>query len=360
MTWRFRLVIGVMTLAMAVSCQETDKQQEGTKPKKRSIPVSASAAVAKDLSITEEAIGLIESKSAPFISAEAPGQVVEMFVDVGQEVAEGQKMAQLDMDNLKLARDSAQAEANRISALIENQERTTGRLQKLVEENFVNQAMVDEAESHLKALKEQLASAKAQLARVESDLAKTAIVSPLRGRVEQRLADVGDFMSAGKPIFRIASSEFLRVVLPFPETIAAKFAPGLDVRLSSPASPGVVANGVINEIRPMISAGARAVEIILDVKNPGGWKPGGTVKGVVVLEVKPSAVMIRETCVVLRPAGAVAYVVDGAVARQKVVVPGVRKDGMVEIISGLSEGDMVVTEGASYLSDGTAVTIREE
>jgi RND family efflux transporter MFP subunit len=337
--------------------KETADGQAGGKP--MGTPITVVQASAGTVAVTQEAIGAIESKAAPFVVAETPGQVKKMFVDVGQEVEAGQPMAQLDTDNLSLEKRAAEAEVNRLAAVIENQERSVERLKKMAIENFVNRAMVDDAQSQLKALTEQSASARARLARVESDLGKTTITSPARARVEQRLADVGDFMSAGRPIFRIASVEFLRVVLPFPETVAADFSPGLKVELSSPSSPDKTVAGRVAEIRPMISAGARAVELILDVPNPGGWKPGGAVKGIVTLLERHGAVMAPEPCVVLRPAGAVVYIVEGGVATQRVVRTGERQKGMVEILSGLKAGELVAMDGAGYLTDKAPVAVRE-
>ncbi|MDH5510859.1 MAG: efflux RND transporter periplasmic adaptor subunit, partial [Nitrospinota bacterium] len=108
-----------------------------------------------------------------------------------------------------------------------------------------------------------------------------------------------------------------------------------------------------------ISVGARAVEMILDVPNPGGWKPGGTVKGIVTQEERQSAVMVPETCVVLRPAGAVVYAIDGGIARQRIVKIGVKKGGLVEIISGVKDGESLAMDGAAYLTDNAPVSVSE-
>ncbi|MDH4183946.1 MAG: efflux RND transporter periplasmic adaptor subunit [Nitrospinota bacterium] len=352
----------ILTVALAVAaCSKKEEAAGGAAGKKpKSTPITAIKAVSSNVSVTQEAIGLIESKAAPFVSAETAGRVEKILVDVGQKVALGQPLAELDKENLTIEKSAASADVSRLSALAANQEKTVERYAQLAKENFVNRAMVDDVQVQLKALQEQLVSARARLARVESDLAKTTITSPAGGRIEQRLVDVGDFVSVGRPVFRIAAAEFLRVVLPFPETVASSLATGQKVKLSSPSAPEITVDGMVAEIRPMISAGARAVELILDVPNPGGWKPGGTVKGVLTMEERQNAVMIPETCVVLRPAGAVAYVVEGGLAKQRVLKLGTRKDGLVEIISGVNDGQLVAMDGAAYLTDNAPVSVREE
>ena len=358
---KFGLIIVVLILAAAITtgCSEKAKEQKGASEKSRSTPVTAVKATSQTVYVTQEAIGLIESKAAPFISAEAAGRVKKIFVDVGQKVIQGQPLAQLDDENLAIGQKAAEADVNRLTILAENQEKTVDRYAKLAEENFVNRAMVDEQQAQLKALKQQLASAAAILSRVQSDLAKTTITAPTEGRIEQRMVDEGDFVGIGKPVFRIAAADFLRVVLPFPETVAASLAIGQKVALSSPSAPQVQVQGAVAEIRPMISPGARAVNMILDVPNPGGWKPGGTVKGIVIVEEHPNSVMAPETCIVLRPAGAVVYVIENGKAHQRIVTTGVKKDGLVEVVTGVKEGETLAQDGAAYLTDGASVSVLE-
>ncbi|MDH5637667.1 MAG: efflux RND transporter periplasmic adaptor subunit [Nitrospinota bacterium] len=355
----YAAVLLSMTVLLWAGCAGKEKEGENTTNKPRSTPVTIVKAVSQTVLVTQEVIGLIESKAAPFVSAEAAGRVKEIFVDVGQQVTLGQPLAQLDGESLAIGKKAAEAAVNRLVILSENQQKTVERYSKLAEENFVNRAMVDDQQAQLQALRQQLASANASLAQVDSDIAKTTVTSPATGRIEKRLVDVGDFVGVGKPVFRVASADLLRVVLPFPETVADTLSIGQKVELSSPSAPQVKVHGSVAEIRPMISADARAVEMIMDVPNPGGWKPGGTVKGIVTQEERKSAVLVPETCVVLRPAGAVVYVIESGIAHQRIVKTGVKKEGLVEIISGVKDGETLAQDGAAYLTDKAPVSALE-
>jgi len=177
--------------------------------------------------------------------------------------------------------------------------------------------------------------------------------------VEQRMVAVGDYVTLGKSLFQLTTTQALRVRLPFPETIAPQLRTGLIVRLSTPTAPGKITQGRVSDIRPMVGAN-RAMEVIVDVPNPGDWKPGGSVNGALVVAEHPQAVVVPEVSLVIRPAGEVVYVINNNKAEQRVVRSGIRQDGYVEILSGLELGETIAVDGASFLTDKAPVTGREK
>ena len=107
----------------------------------------------------------------------------------------------------------------------------------------------------------------------------------------------------------------------------------------------------------MITEGNRSVDVIADIADQVDWQPGATVEGIVVLGEQPAALMVPEQSLVLRPAGEVAYVVRSGVAHQAVVKTGQHQNGMVEVLDGLKANDMIVVDGAGFLTDKAPVKI---
>jgi len=130
---------------------------------------------------------------------------------------------------------------------------------------------------------------------------------------------------------------------------------GMVVRLSSPATQDKL-TGKIDEIRPMAGSN-RSFDAFATFDNPAAWKPGATVNGMVVLGEHRNAIVVAEQSVVLRPAGQVVYVVQGGKAVQRAVQVGAKQNGMVEILNGLNDGESVVVDGASFLTDQAAITV---
>ncbi len=309
--------------------------------------------------VIESSVGQITSKTSPRIAAEAMGRVIRIYVDAGQTVERGQKLAQLDTKDLELQRDAADANVKRLEAIVNNLDRLVTRNRKLVEQNFISEAMLDEAEAQLAAQSAALNSAQSQLAQVNEQIKKTAIRSPVNGIVENRKISVGDFVAMGQGVFEISTDELLQARLNFPETLSTSLKTGQIVRLTTDTSPGQVAEGTISEILPNINIGNRALQVIAEFNNPGNWRPGASVQGEVVIDAREEALLVPLRSVVLRPAGRVVYVIENGLAKQKVVQTGVRVGDKIEILSGLDKNTEVALDGAGFLSHEAQVRIQE-
>ena len=346
-----------LALALGAGCSPDGPATEAVKP---GTLVSVTHAGTRDVPVLLRSIGRLESRAAPLVAAEIDGRVLKLAVDEGEEVATGATLAELDATSITLEVRAARAELGRIGALLANEERRVERFRTLADRELIAREQLDDAEAQLAVLRAQRDAVEAKLHIVEDQLAKTVIRAPLAGRIQKRLVSVGDFVKRGSPLFEIATSATLRALLPVPEPLAARVAPGLAVTLGSPLTPDLHAAGVITELRPAVGEANRAVWAIVDLENPGAWRPDATVRGEIVLARHPDAVVVPEQSLVRRPAGEVVYVIRDGRASQRVVTPGERFDGLVEIVSGLAAGDTVAVEGAAYLSDGAPVRLAEK
>lgn len=315
-------------------------------PKKQRPPalITATAATSSNVEVVEQAVGEADSATAPKVAAEVAGRIVRLHVDAGDRVRTGQVLAEIE------ATDFA-AEARRLKTQAETQQRLTERYRDLAAQKFISPAKLEEMEALNVAAQE-------QHVRAAKNLARTRVVAPIDGRVEARYVSQGDWTELGKPVFQLATSERLRIRLPFPETVANRIQPGQTVHLTSPSAPERPFTGTVTEVRPMVGSGSRSFDAIVEVGNPGDWKPGASVTGRVVIESRPGAVVVPEHSVVLRPAGKVVYIIADNTARQRVVRPGVKQDGMIEILEGVAAGEIVAVDGAGFLSDGAEVNVQ--
>lgn len=145
--------------------------------------------------------------------------------------------------------------------------------------------------------------------------------------------------------------------LPFPLDIVRRLKIGESVTLTN-FEDGKKTIGVIREIRPALSTMTQTVEVIAEVKNPGGWRPAGSVRGEVTLEIHRHMPVVPEQSIVLRPAGAVVYVISDNVAHAHPVKTGIQRDGTIEILEGIQPGWVIAVDGAALLSDGAKVSVR--
>lgn len=347
----------VLASALAVSACDKQPAADQAAAPVRATRVTVTQATVRPLEITDRAVGWLEAKSAPQLPAEVDGRLLEVLVDTGDRVTQGQVLARIDPEPYRLAKQAAAADVARLRALLDNAQRQLRRQQQMLAENFVTEAAVEQAQAELAALEEQLKAAQAKLDNAERDLANTTVRAPASGFIDRRLVAAGDYVSRGRPLFALVGGERLQVRLPFPETLADRLRVGLPVRLSTPLSAEVV-NGTIQELRPAVAQGSRAIEAIVELPRPEGWRPGASVRGEVVLATR-EAVVVPEIAVVERPAGRTVYEIADGKARARVVKTGIVVDGAVEIVEGLAPATAIAVDGAGFLSDGAPVEVRE-
>ena len=182
------------------------------------------------------------------------------------------------------------------------------------------------------------------------------MVAPV-GEIETQIVAVGDYVKVGDPLFRMVGVQELRVhlLLPRPRRRASSRPQGPAVGARAPEQ---VLEARIDEIKPTLGNN-RALDAIVKISGVGTqFRGGGTVNARIVTSALDNALMVPEQSVVLRPAGKVVYALEGNVARQRVVETGLRQDGLQQILKGLSAGETVAADGAGFLTDGAAVTVR--
>ena len=356
--YKNRIVCLSLLAVMIAGCGD-DVEQKASGP--RPVLVTMTEVVIGVTEDLEGTVGRIESKAEPLVSAEIDGRITRIDAEIGDTVALGDALAQIDPEDYRLSHQSAQADVDRINAMIKQQQRLVDRYLKLREDEFFAENTLDAASSELDVLKKQRSSALNRLSQAKRNLARAAVTSPLSGEVSERLVNLGDYVKRGNPLFRISTDEYLRVILPYPEALADRLHPGLLVRLESATAFGTRLEVAVTEIRPTIGNFNHAVDVIIDMPNPGNWRPGGTINGELVMNRIDNAVLIPETSVVLRPAGHVVYLLNDALnsVEERLVETGILSKNLLEVTKGLQAGDKVVVDGAGFLTGGAVVSVQQ-
>lgn len=344
-----RTTLSILTPCLLVAalllsgCAKKPEEQKKAGPPAAIITVTQ--AQSRIMQVLEQSVGEADSSTAPRVGAEVAGRIIKVHVEIGDPVKKGQLLAEIDATDFS-------ADATRLAAQATSQRKLTERYRELARKDFISPSLLEGYEAQNVATRE-------QYIRAAKNLSRTRIVSPVDGRVDNRMVSVGDWIDLGKPVFQLSTSENLRIRLPFPETAAQRIKVGQVVKLSTPTAPDATVIGKIEQVRPVVGSTNRAFDAVVDVKNPGGWKPGASVNGAVVVEEHAEAVTVPEVSVVLRPAGKVVYVIDNDKAMQHVVTTGVTQNGQVEILQGLNAGETVAVDGAGFLTDKAVVSVKE-
>jgi RND family efflux transporter MFP subunit len=344
-------------------CGDNNATEAAPSAEPRAVSVTIAEARQQEVRVELFSVGRLISLNAPQLAAETDGRVVDVLVEEGDTVVQGQELILLDTTALELSRREAEAEIQRLQVSIANEERRVTRYRDLKTRDVMPQERLDDAEAQLAGYRASLEAAEARLAIVGDRLRKARYLSPVNGVVERRHVSIGDFVKVGAPLLTVTDTVALHAELPFPETVGAQIRLGQTLYIRSPLAPDLQVEAQVDQIRPQVGTMNRSLLVVADIINPGPWRPQATIEARIVVERRPGAIIVPLLSVVQRPAGQVVYVLDqrnGGTVRQQLVETGVRRDGWIEIRSGVEPGTPVVAEGAHYLTDGAAVNVAEE
>ncbi len=321
------------------------------------IVVSSTFPSTQEINEEENLMGLIYSKSSPSLAVEVSGRVVEIIADVGDEVKAGDILAKIDSEKYNLQFSQAKAEIARLSALLINQELDLKRAEKLFKDNLVSEEMMDRTKADFNALKEQMNAADAQLRNTKRLIEETNIKAPIKSEVAIKHIDAGDYVQPGMVVYELVDTKNLKLDLSFPEYLSPKLKKGLEVHITSPTNPDEVVISKIRDIKPNIDSRNKSLTTIIDFENPGTWLPGASSRATVVFSKFENAIVVPQISVVRRSIGEVIYVVKGNTVKETPVKTGLRKEGYIQILEGITLNDEIVKDGAGFLTDSSIIEI---
>ncbi len=349
--------VSVVILALCCGCTESPSPDTALKATAPGVRVGVAQPQRRTIDHTFTALGSVESIQDPTISAESSGQVVSIGVSEGDTVTVQQLMATIDDTLYKIEADKAAAELRRQEILLDNQQREVNRLLQLAKSQSISRNKLEDEQAQLKMLAAQLDVAKKQKQQALYLESKTRIVAPQSGIVAKRNISLGDYVTPGQALFMLVSVDILRARIAFPEHQAASISIGKQVKLKTPSAPGTIAIGSITSINPQINPRSRALDVIVEFSNPGGWYPGASVNATLIFEQSQDALTVPALSVVRRTGNDVVFVVKDGHASQRTVKLGWREDDWIEIVDGVTAGDLVVTGGAALITNGSLLDI---
>ncbi|MBZ0165822.1 MAG: efflux RND transporter periplasmic adaptor subunit [Candidatus Omnitrophica bacterium] len=301
-----------------------------------------------DLSDKISIIGSLESNESVELRSEISGTIERIKFDEGQRIKAGELLFQIDMEKLKATYDQAQAN-------LKLAETTAHRYQNLVQSKAVSQQEYDQTVATLE-------SNRATVALTREQLSDATITAPFDGVMGERLVSEGQFVGQGTPLGSLYSQDPMKVTFNVPERYVGAIREGQGIALRVAAYKDKNYEGKVYFISPNIDRTTRTVLVKARVPNPQGQLRSGMFANLeLIFEVKKDAILIPETALIIKGDSVSVYTVgdDDTVALRPINV-GTRRDGMVEILSGLQAEEVVVTEGYQKIGPGSKVSVRLE
>jgi HlyD family secretion protein len=204
-----------------------------------------------------------------------------------------------------------------------------------------------------------LGASQTQVDAAQKAVSDTSVLAPISGYVAERTADVGEYISPSAPNTKIATivrTSTLRARIDVPEQEIAKVSTGQGVSVQTSAWPDRNFAGVVVRISPSLNATARTLTVEAEIQNVDGLLKPGQFATVRITQSKPEpAVMVPVKAVRTIGDTNSVFVVKDGIAREQFVQLGLLENELIQIKSGVIEGDLVVTSDLSQLTDGVFV-----
>ena len=357
------------------------------------VAVSPVAAIEQPIARFIRVTGTLTAEEQADVAAETGGRVVATPVERGTAVQQGAELVRLSTVETEASLKEAEANAAQIEArLALTQEgrydvekvpevanaranfalatSEFGRIEKLLAERVVSQSEYDQRKTQVEASRQQYESAKnaaeqqyqalqASRARVtlaRKALADTTVRAPFGGLVAQRMVSTGDYVTRGMKVAQIVRITPLRIELTVPEQFVASVAVGQPVSFSVDAFPGRSFDGKVRYVSPSLRADQRALTVEAVVPNANAELKAGMFATVRIEQAKKEpAVLVPDSAVRVVSGTGRVFVVNGDRAEERIVTTGQKIDPLVEIVTGLKNGERVATANVNQLVDGVKV-----
>ena len=191
----------------------------------------------------------------------------------------------------------------------------------------------------------------------EISLSHTTIRAPISGVITQRLVELGDLVRGNEEIFVVADLDILLVKIFIPERRMFQVQVGQQATISVEALPDQVFEGRIRMISPEVIAESGTVKATLEIPANGLLKPGMFATVRLITDLRSQALVIPKKALVLETEEDDVYVIADGKVRRAAVELGLVDGDRVEVLSGLSEGDLLITVGHDGLKDEIAVRV---
>lgn len=398
--------LGAIAIAVLLGgCQSAMSRLESpavARPEQEGVAADVAVARLTPLETGTTLTGTTRPYREVMVRSQVEGQVIRLGVDVGDRVQVGQLLAEVDPVVLKNAVFEAEAElaarrneviqaqaaVNRARTAVEEARLTlqqaesdARRLETLLRDGAVSAQAAEQARTTAQTARQVLRSREAEVVTAQQGVAvaqgrvqaqaafvqqararlnQALLRSPLNGVVLERLTEVGNLLQPGGEVLRLGDLRQLKVVVEVSERELARLAPGQGATITFDAVPNRTYQGRITRISPA-AADARLIPVEVVIDNGDERLGSGLLARVTFQSANAPRLMIPQSALSGFEEGQLSsrqgsvFVVVGDRVQERQVTLGQRREGKVEILSGLNAGDRYVVRAGRPLRDGDKI-----
>jgi len=334
------LSIAVIVMLFIQGCGNKSEQQNTAV--EEAVPVEVTQVEKQTISENKTYSGTLEGVEQASIVSKIAERVIDIKAQVNSYVKKGQVLIQLDRSGA--TSNYLQAQAN-----YENTKKNYERMQALLKDGAISQQQLDQAQTAFEVAK----------ANFESSKSTVDLESPINGMVTDLNANIGDWVTPGMQLATVANIQQMILKFYVTEGEVANLNLNDSVKIYSEFNKERAVTGRISEISRSASSEARSFQVKAKFKNTkdNWYKPGMFINVDITLASQKNVLVVPTQTVIFENNKDIVYKIVGNKAISVDVKTGLSNENIIQITSGLKQGDTVVTAGMNNLSDSTSVSI---
>ncbi len=357
-------LVGIFFLA-TLACRSPKAPAKAEEEMVGATPVQVMKVERRVLSEKLSFTSTIEPWQKMNIVPDISGKIARIYVQEGDRVREGQLLAELDTQSLRLQLKQAEAAAEAARANFEDARKNKERMDRLFQEKAVSEQQYEKIQLAYEAAQAQLAQAEAALNLLRHNLEVSQMRAPFSGVVASKNANEGDVInpmmgsfSATSGVLTLMDFSRVKMVVEVSASDISKISKGQKAEVSVPNLKDRVFEGEVRLITLTADPTTKKFKVEIVVNNPDLILRPGTF-GEVRIEIVnvPDALVIPQKAII---DNRFVFIVQGSKAVKREVVLGLQTEKEAEVLTGLSEGDLVIVEGNFGLLDGSPVILTNE
>lgn len=298
-------------------------------------------------------IGTIESSDRGVLAARIDGRVGRLAVKIGDAVRAGQLLLAIEQNTVNDRLAEAQGSREVAAARLDLAEKTYQRYQQLAKAEAVTPQELDRVTAEREQARQNLQAASAGVAQARTGAAYNRLIAPYAGTIAEQLVESGSTVMPGTPLLVIERSGIPQARIAVPESLVGQIARGEELQLEIPALQRTI-TGIVTEIQPASDPTTRTFTVKLSLPTGGGLTPGLFLRAR-RQAATGSALLIPMSALVQRGQLTGVFVVEAKILHFRLVKTGPSLGDKVEILSGLSAGETIVSGEVQRARSGARV-----
>ena len=326
----------------------------------------------KDMTSTVTVVGNLIGAATVDAVPRGQGRLDAVYVKLGDAVRLGQAIAKIEDREIVQQIKQAEATYNVSEATIRQRhadlklaQNNLERSRSLYERDLLPRQTFDDTDARYQAAQAQLDLAEAQMAQARArldelkiNLANTIIAAPVDGFIGKRTLDPGASVGVNTSFISVVDIRTVRLVINVVEKDLRRITQGIPVEIEVDAYPGENFNGRVARVAPILDPSTRTAQVEIEIPNPGyRLKPGMYARARFTVEQHRNTLVVPTPAIVDVQGKVGVWVAEGDTPVFKPLTIGIEEQDFTEAISGLKEGQQVISAGAAALRTGDKIAM---